>query len=188
MEEIGEDLLNEIELLLEPAKKELDYISKNNWIEEPSRNVRIKKHKIQENFTGNVVQNLSEFFPKIKAYTNNEIVRNLVETLLKFPETYSNRFEEYKKIQDWSNYPILEEDKDSTFDVELESAFQSGILRNIQSWKNKLKRVTLDSSLDSFVLPVVKNTNLGIMFSDYVFEKYPETKEIVDRKFSNNKK
>lgn len=183
MEEIEEDLLNEIEVLLEPAKKEFEYISKNNWIEEPSRNVRIKKHKIQENFTKNVVNNLSEFFPKIKNYTRHEEVRNLVSLLLSFTEIYSSRFEEYKKLQDWSNYPILEDDKDSTFDIEAESTFQSEILRNIQTWKNKLKRVTLDNNLDTFVLPVIKNIHLGIMFSDFVYEKYPETKEIVDRKF-----
>ncbi len=99
--------------------------------------------------------------------------------LLEFEFLYRSRYELYKGIQDWTG-PAYEisaddgEDENPEKNVEAEATFQSDILKNVQSYKNKLKSVSISGDSKGFVPPIFQNIPLGLMFSEMAEERYPE--------------
>ncbi len=183
-EELPEAIQNGILVLTEATNNELDYIKSQQWINDPDRGARIRKYKLHSKFTENAVENAVRFYTEAKDYMHNPDIKALFTVFIEFVNIFSKSFEDYKKIQEWTKYSSESEAEIAA--IEAEATFQSDILNRVQEFKNKVKKIDLNdnSKSDKITLPIYQDTPLGIMFMDQVYERYPITKEIVERKLA----
>lgn len=184
-EELPEAVVNELETLTEATNNELTFIKSKNWINDPDRSSRIKKCALHTKFTGNAVENATKFYTVAKDYIHEEAVRSLFLTFIEFVDIFSKNFEKYKKIQVWTTYP--DELEEELLAIEAEATFQSDTLKQVQTFKNKIKKIDVsdaNSKLNKINLPIFQDTPLGIMFIDQVYERYPITREAVNKKLA----
>jgi hypothetical protein len=184
-EELPENIQNEVTTLTEVTSNEITFIKSKDWVNDPDRSSRMKKYKLHARFTDNAVENATKFYAIAKDYVHYESVKGLLTTFIEFVDIFSKNFENYKKLQVWTNYPDTTDEE--LIAIEVEATFQSDILNQLQTFKNKLKKIDIsdaDSKLNKVVLPIFQDTPLGIMLMDQVFERYPITEVIVNKKLS----
>lgn len=185
IDELPEFIQNELLVLGEATNNELDFIKSQQWINDPDRGARIRKYKLHTRFTENAVENATRFYMVAKDYMHHDVVKTQFIVFMEFVEIFSKSFEEYKKIQEWTKY-LSDSDEEITA-IEAEATFQSDILNKVQEFKNKVKKIDIsdsNSKLNKVVLPIFQDIPLGIAFVDQAYERYPITKEIVERKLA----
>lgn len=171
-----EDFLSTFE---ETSKKEIQFVTDNNWISIPDRKTRESRHDLEVLLVDRNVTQAIKLHALCKGDTKHPRIKSIMEILLKFFKIYEERKDAYFSKEDWMNYLY---DGKTEADVRLEIEFQSTILKHVADYKEKLRKINFGEDNIVIDIPIHGNIAIPLMMSDMIEERYPEIKDYLLKK------
>lgn len=182
MKDLEENILEEIEIFEETSFRELEFLKNNDWTTLGDRNTRIEQHKFQKEIVSRNLTDAGRFSTLCKLNSSHPKVKETLAVFREFLTLYSERFDSYKKLHDWTKYKMGGPKGKKPEDVQFEIAFQSEIIKNLHGFKNSWKKIDSDSSLGTLSIDIFRNTPLPLIFEDMAREYYPEIDDYLEQR------
>lgn len=178
-----EDLISSIE---ETTRREYSFVKNDDWTTVDKNELRKGRHDLHFNLTNKAVLNSKKVFSVAGTDLKHPRIKKLMKTLLGFFELYSSRGNKYLLEKDWTKF--LENGEGNEGDANFEIEFQNNISNNIFKFKTDLKGINDGEEITTVAVSTFNDTPIPLAMKDVIFERYPEVKELVDKKLSTLKK
>lgn len=175
-----------VETLESSLGPELKAIEEKDWSSMEGDKMR-KTQKIHKILTERNISHGEKLFKDAaeSGDLHNPRVKSILESIVKLVHIYSLRYESFYSRNDWNKY--LEDDGlDPGIDVEAELSYQSQLLDTMIEFKQKISKFDLSSTKEKIAIPTHGKTTVPFIMREAVYARYPEVKEFMDRKMSND--
>lgn len=180
MEDLDEKIKDHIELIIAPAKKELDYIKGRDWSNISEFKKRESEYKLQEMLNHRNINALIKLHALAKNDLKHPEVKATMAILMQFYKILEKRYSNMETKFDWTT--VYEGDQDEEAKKMKEIEFQSGVLTDLTKHKSDLRKINFGEDTDEINIQMHADTPIPMMMADMVEGRYPEIKEFLKRK------
>lgn len=175
-------ILDQIELIMPPAKKELRFIQSRDWAEVENLKKRESMYKLQDILNSRNLTALLKFHTTAKEDLGHPKVKKTIELLLQFYFILEERYNKMSEKFDWTTYVDdagAEKGNGMTAEKkqELEIEFQSGVLKDYSKFKEDLRKINFGEDVVTVDIPIHGDTPIPIVMRETIENRYPEVAE-----------
>lgn len=191
-QELDSTVLDHINLITGPAKKELKYMKDHDWSEVKNIKRRKNMYDLQHILVDRNINALIKLHNLASDNLGHPQVKSTIKLLLPFFHLLEKRYETVDKLFDWTKFVeedfVKDEDSKGRSIESLQSEeieFQSGVLKDLSTFKERLRKINFGEDSKVVTIPIFGDTPIPIVMSAAIENRYPEVKELVDKKLGN---
>jgi hypothetical protein len=180
---LDKKIQDQIDLIIPPAKKELDFIKRDDkdWSKIEDLEERETIYQLQDMLNSRNIAALTKFHDIAKDDLAHPDVKLAINLLLEFYYILESRYNSMEERFDWTAYS----DKDGETAEkrqEPEIKFQHGVLKDYSKFKEDLRKINFGDDTISIDIPVHGDKPIPIIMRYMIEQRYPEIKEFIKSK------
>jgi hypothetical protein len=169
-----------IDLVVPPAKKELKFIKDQDWSKVSHIGKRDSMYKLQHILNERNINALVKLYNLAEESLGHPDVKKSIKMLLEFYYILEKRYQEVDKKFDWTKFDQTEKDIEKKMAEEIE--FQSGVLKNLSEFKERLRKINFGEESNDLDIPIHSDKPIPIIMSESIEQRYPEIREFINQK------
>lgn len=168
-----------LDLTLPAAKKEIKFIKEHDWSKIPRLEKRESKYILQNILNDRNINALVKLHSLAKEDLGHPKVKDAVGIFLEFYKVLDERYAYVDKRFDWTKFD--QEDENVEAKMEAEMKFQSEVLKNLTSFKERLRKINFGQETSTLDIPIYADKPIPLTMSQSLEERYPEIREHIDK-------
>lgn len=177
---IDKKLRDHLDLIMPPAKKELKFIKEHDWSTVAKLDKRESMYNLQSILNDRNISALIKLYSLAEEDLGNPEIRKSIRLLLEFYYILEARYNHVTTAFDWTEFD--EADANVEKKMELEIAFQSGVLKDLSSFKERLRKINFGEESDNLDIPIHADKPIPMTMSVAIEERYPEIRQFINKK------
>lgn len=172
-----------ISRVLPPAKKEIEYVTDEDWSSIKNVNARSNAYAVHHLITNRNVTYAVELYKMAGDDVRHKRVQKTLELLISFFYKLDERYKSMIDKFDFTKFDPNDEKESSKVSAEVE--FQSKVLAHITSMDSKLREINFGGQSTELGISLHGNKVIPFMMSELAERVFPEIKDYLKEKEEN---
>ncbi len=169
-----------IDLIEGPAKKEIKFIEDHDWSEISNIDKRESQFDLQNLISERNLKALIKLYNLAEEDLGHPTVRATIKLLMRFYTIMDERYSVLGNKYDWTSYDISEKGVEEKMEKEIK--FQSGVLKNVQVYRESLRKINFGDETKEINLQIYGDIPIPFMMAAAIEESFPEVVEFLEKK------
>jgi hypothetical protein len=182
---LDKKIQDHLDLVMPPAKKELKFIKEHDWSIVSKLEKRESMYNLQSILNDRNISALIKLYSLAEEELGNPEVNKSIKLLLEFYYILEKRYNHVTRAFDWTEFD--EADSNVEKRMEMEIAFQSGVLKELSSLKERLRKINFGEESDNLDVPIHSDKPIPFTMSNAIEERYPEVRAFINKKIEEGK-